>query len=160
MTFRYLTDESRLDEMMAVEISSFSSPWSREDVKSTLTSPWLRVVGAFEGEDLAGWGCAGVNPPEARLMTIAILPGFRRKGYGRALLKALLQAAADTGCGYMELECRAGNLPAQQMYKTHGFIKVGISKGYYTDTGEDAYIYCLPSLPEGKPENDPYITKI
>jgi ribosomal protein S18 acetylase RimI-like enzyme len=46
------------------------------------------------------------------------------------------------------------------MYKPHGFIKDGISKGYYTDTGEDAYIYCLPSLPEGKPENDPYITKI
>ena len=159
MTFRYLTDESRLDEMLAVEISSFSSPWSCEDVKSTLTSPWLRVVGAFDGEDLAGWGCAGVNPPEARLMTIAILPNFRRKGYGRALLKALLQAAADAGCGYMELECRKSNLPAQQMYKTSGFIKVGVSKGYYTDTGEDAYIYCLPALPKGHPENDPYITE-
>ena len=159
MTFRYLTDESRLDEMLAVEISSFSSPWSREDVKSTLTSPWLRVVGAFDGEDLAGWGCAGVNPPEARLMTIAILPNFRRKGCGRALLKALLQAAADAGCGYMELECRKSNLPAQQMYRTSGFIKVGVSKGYYTDTGEDAYIYCLPELPEGHPENDPYITE-
>ena len=159
MTSRYLTDESRLDEMLAVEISSFSSPWSREDVKSTLTSPWLRVVGAFDGEDLAGWGCAGVNPPEARLMTIAILPNFRRKGYGRALLKALLQAVADAGCGYMELECRKSNLPAQQMYRTSGFIKVGVSKGYYTDTGEDAYIYCLPELPEGHPENDPYITE-
>ncbi|MCR4578659.1 MAG: ribosomal protein S18-alanine N-acetyltransferase [Clostridiales bacterium] len=159
MTLRCLTDDSLLDGMMAVEQSSFASPWSREDVKSTLTSPWLRVIGAFEGEELVGWGCVGVNPPEARLMTVAILPGSRRKGHGRQLLRALLQAAADAGCGYMELECRRSNLPAQRMYTTNGFIKVGVSKGYYTDTGEDAFIYCLPALPEGHPENDPYITE-
>ena len=160
MTVIYLRDDSRLDDMLAVERSCFASPWSREDIKNALSAPWLRCMGVFEDEQLIGWGCAGVTPPEARLMTIAVLPGYRRIGYGKTLLKALLQAAADTGCGYMELECRAGNLPAQQMYKTHGFIKVGISKGYYTDTGEDAYIYCLPALPEGKPENDPYITMI
>ena len=159
MTTRYLLDGASLDEMMAVEQRSFPSPWSREDVRSTLTSPWLRVIGAFEGEKLIGWGCAGVNPPEARLMTIAILPEFRRKGYGKTLLGALLRAAADAGCGYMELECRRNNLPARQMYETHGFIKVGVSKGYYTDTGEDAFVYCLPALPEGVPENDPYITE-
>lgn len=157
MTVCCLTDEARLDEMLEVEQSSFASPWSRDDIQSALSAPWLRCMGIFEGDTLAGWGCAGVNPPEARLLTIAIKPDFRRKGRGSMLLRALMQAAADAGCGYMELECRRSNLPAQQLYKTHGFIKVGVSKGYYADTGEDAFVFCAPSLPEGHPENDPFI---
>jgi ribosomal-protein-alanine N-acetyltransferase len=40
----------------------------------------------------------------------------------------------------MTLEVRLSNRGAQEMYKRFGFTPVGVRKGYYADTGEDALI--------------------
>ncbi len=40
----------------------------------------------------------------------------------------------------MTLEVRLSNRGAQEMYKKFGFTAVGVRKGYYADTGEDALI--------------------
>ncbi len=41
------------------------------------------------------------------------------------------------------LEVREHNAPAQALYKKLGFQQVGIRKGYYHDTGEDALLLTL-----------------
>ena len=40
----------------------------------------------------------------------------------------------------MTLEVRLSNRGAQEMYKWFGFNAVGVRKGYYGDTGEDALV--------------------
>ena len=40
----------------------------------------------------------------------------------------------------MTLEVRLGNRGAQDLYKRFGFTAVGVRKGYYADTGEDALV--------------------
>jgi ribosomal-protein-alanine N-acetyltransferase len=40
----------------------------------------------------------------------------------------------------MTLEVRKANAGAQAMYRKFGFETVGVRKGYYVETGEDAYI--------------------
>jgi len=45
------------------------------------------------------------------------------------------------GASLIFLEVRAGNEPAQRLYRSMGFVFRGIRKGYYTDTGEDAVIF-------------------
>lgn len=157
----YILNEALLPRMMQIEKSSFSMPWSEEDVREGFRrGARLRFGGIWDADGLLqGWGCVWIGMEEAHLMTLAIHPDARRKGFGRALLDFLITASADTGCRYMELECRANNTAAQYLYKNRGFIRVGKKPGYYTDTGEDAYIYVLPALPEGRPENDPYLIR-
>ena len=157
---KYPLGEGDLNGMLEIERLSFPSPWSEEDVRTALFSGGrLRCLGLTEEERLIGWGCFAASFSEAHLMTVAIHPDSRGRGHGRRLMQALLQAAADSGAKYMELECRKRNLAAQAMYTSLGFIRVGVKRGYYTDTGDDALIYVLLNLPEGDSERDPYLIR-
>ena len=157
---KYILDDGLLADMMEIERASFPSPWDEEDVKNGLKSNGrLRFIGIFEDGALAGWSCMGVCLDEAHLMTLAVSPRMRRKGLGRRLLAFTMQAASDAGARYMELECRRSNTVAQALYSAAGFLKVGVRKGYYADTGDDALIYVIIALPEGDSENDPYLIR-
>ena len=46
---------------------------------------------------------------------------------------------------------------AQALYHKLGFLRVGCRKGYYEDTGEDAFVYALIALPPGRPDDDPFL---
>ena len=55
--------------------------------------------------------------------------------------------AANLGVQYLTLEVRKSNLAAQSMYKSLGFIELGVRKRYYEDNGEDAYLMVCQNLP-------------
>ncbi len=156
----YITETEALDRMMEIEEKSFSFPWTRQDVMIGLRqSGRLRFIGLWQDGTLQGWGCFAPAIWEAHLMTIAVHPDARRQGLGTALLQAIEQAASDAGAQYMVLECRAGNINAQRFYEKNGYRRAGLKKGYYIDTGEDAYIYLREPLPEGDPERDPWLIR-
>ena len=157
---KYPLEAGDQDRMLEIERLSFSSPWSEEDIRHALLSrDGMRCLGLCEEETLIGWGCFRLGFGEAHLTTVAIHPVYRRKGFGRKLTSALLQAASDAGATYMELECRRGNHAAQELYKSLHFLRAGIRYGYYTDTGEDALIYVNINLPEGDSERDPFLIR-
>ena len=74
------------------------------------------------------------------MLTIATLPHFRRQGVGRALLKALLDAAAERECEAVLLEVRASNDGAIALYKEAGFKAIAKRRAYYTHPREDAVV--------------------
>ena len=61
--------------------------------------------------------------------------------------RALMQAAANEGCLWMDLEVRRSNLRAQGLYRKVGFIDVGYRKRYYEDNQEDALLMVCERLP-------------
>ena len=140
---REITDLSCLDRMDEIERASFISPWAKEDIKNDLLkrNGVSRYMGVYEGEILVGWGCVFLLGEEAHLGTVSVLPEYRRKGYGRELTIALMELSKEEGTQYMQLECRRSNTAAQQMYLSLGFFRFSIRKGYYSDTGEDAFLY-------------------
>ena len=54
------------------------------------------------------------------LEDLFILPEYRRKGYGKALLKRLAQIAAERGCGRFEWWCLDWNRPSIDFYLSLG----------------------------------------
>jgi RimJ/RimL family protein N-acetyltransferase len=57
-------------------------------------------------------------------LTIVVHPGHVERGIGRALLGALLEwAGRDVRVGRVELNVRAGNLRAQNLYRSMGFVE-------------------------------------
>ena len=60
--------------------------------------------------------------------------------FGRRLMRCMMRTARLFGATMMTLEVRETNLGAQALYASLGFVQEGRRKGYYTDTGEDAFI--------------------
>ncbi|MGB4571749.1 MAG: GNAT family N-acetyltransferase [Rectinemataceae bacterium] len=61
---------------------------------------------------------------EAEIGPIAVLPGFQRKGLGRALLRAAMREAAMAGFESCVLSVNAENEKATALYISEGFIPV------------------------------------
>ncbi|MBN6190580.1 ribosomal protein S18-alanine N-acetyltransferase [Microbacterium sp. SSW1-47] len=135
-----------LDAIMAIEERSFpTDAWSRETMASELSSPHGRyLVDEVDGE-IVGYG--GVRAlqggADADIQTIALLAEHRGRGRGRALLHALLRAAAARGAREMFLEVRADNPPAEGLYRAEGFEEIGRRPRYYQPDDVDAIVMRL-----------------
>jgi ribosomal-protein-alanine N-acetyltransferase len=80
---------------------------------------------------------------EGEIVNVAVLPEYRNTGIGSALLDYAEHFCEDAGVLILHLEVREGNLPAIHLYEKHGFREVGLRKGYYADSNEDAHLYSL-----------------
>ncbi|MCX8007524.1 MAG: ribosomal protein S18-alanine N-acetyltransferase, partial [Coriobacteriia bacterium] len=135
--------------VLDIERASFAAPWSEAQFLDELgreDRAWL----VAEGDDGSGVGFAGVMMvgDEAHVMDVAVAPGRRRHGVGRALLWALARIAADRGAVRMTLEVAAENRAALGLYLSCGFDVVGRRTRYYPETGEDALVlWSRPVLP-------------
>lgn len=76
------------------------------------------------------------NSATARLYSLAVTPEARGRGYARALLAAFEERAKTRGCRLLNLEARASNETAIELYRSAGFETAGNLPGYYDD-GED-----------------------
>lgn len=54
------------------------------------------------------------------LEDLFVLPEYRRKGYGKALLKKLAQITVECGCGRLEWSCLDWNHPSIDFYLSLG----------------------------------------
>ena len=81
---------------------------------------------------------------------MAVKKSRRGEGIGEALMRALMQYAANMGVQYMTLEVRKTNLIAQALYRKLRFIQLGVRKRYYEDNGEDALLYVCQEMPEAE----------
>lgn len=76
---------------------------------------------------------------KGHIVSVAILPEYRRKGLGNAILIKALDGMRDYNVKEGYLEVRISNKPAIDLYTKLGFSISKTSKHYYKD-GEDAYI--------------------
>ena len=89
---------------------------------------------------LIGLGCLWAVLEEAHIIMLAVRPEFQGRGFGQALLWALLKSACDRQLERATLEVGASNFAAVSLYKKFGFKEAGRRKGYYEETGEDALV--------------------
>lgn len=104
----------------------------------------LRVLGA--SHRLVGLAGYWLIVDEAHIITIAVEPRWQGQGLGEYLLYTLIQHSQRRGAEAVTLEVRPSNQKARAMYQKYGFARVGRRKGYYRDTGEDAFILTTPHL--------------
>lgn len=85
-----------------------------------------------------GFGLFG-GAKRGHLISIAVLPDFRRKGVASALMREVMKGLVGYGCGDVFLEVRASNIDAVGLYRKLGFGVKRRVRYYYAD-GEDAYV--------------------
>jgi len=132
-----------LDEVLEVEKSCFKSPWTRHMFEDELfnSNAYYYVI-EVDGE-IAGYAGFWKIIDEAHITNIAIHSSYRRRGYGRALVSALLDRAKELDIIAVTLEVRVSNSAAISLYESFGFVSSGVRRGYYSDNNEDALIMWL-----------------
>lgn len=144
-----------LDDVMAIEVISYPTPWSRRAFESELTeNDYAHYYVARQEGEIIGYVGMWVILNESHITNIAVHPDHRRQGVGRKLLETMFEEAKEKGANKMTLEVRISNLPAQDLYKKLGFVARGIRKGYYTDLNEDAIVMWKDDLGPAKPLKD------
>ena len=76
---------------------------------------------------------------KGHVVSIAVLPEYRRKGIGKALITRAIEGMKLYNAKQCFLEVRITNTPAINLYKKLGFQVTKTIHGYYAD-GEDAYV--------------------
>ncbi|HLK44919.1 MAG TPA: ribosomal protein S18-alanine N-acetyltransferase [Acidimicrobiales bacterium] len=132
-----LADLSAIERL---EQRAYPTPWSRSMFASELAKPTSICLGAFEGDELAGYVITSRYVDAWHVMNVAVDPDLRRRGVATALLERLFELTrGDERRGYT-LEVRVSNEGAIHLYEHLGFDARGLRRGYYTDNREDALI--------------------
>ncbi len=83
----------------------------------------VRFAGAFQSDAAVGGGSHSPRDDVSELMGIAVLPGWRRRGVGATLTKALTDDALGGGATTVFLS--AGSPEVARVYERVGFRRVG-----------------------------------
>lgn len=143
--FRPMTIDD-LDEVMVIERSVFSFPWSASFFRQELQVACARSILAEIDGKIVGYVLFWVLPGAIDIHNIAVHLDYRRRGIARALLGLVADEARRQSLSRVMLEVRRSNLAAQKLYQTMGFLATGIRKGYYSDN-EDAVAMTLEINP-------------
>lgn len=136
-----------LDEVMAIERSSYSYPWSARFFRQEFEVAWARSLLAEKDGTIVGYVLFWLLPDVVDIHNLAVRREYRRRGIGRLLLQQVIVEALRRAPARVTLEVRKSNLTAQKLYESAGFVSTGVRKGYYSDDGEDALAMTLDLAP-------------
>jgi ribosomal-protein-alanine N-acetyltransferase len=115
--------------------AAFARMWSADEFAALLAERSVFALGvrrlSIFGGRLAGFVLVRIAADEAEILTIAVSPQDRRRGYGRLLMDETLRrlyAARVTTC-FLEVE--KANAPAVGLYRKLGFVVAGERSHYY-----------------------------
>lgn len=138
---------SDMPAVISVELSGHAYPWT-EGIFRDCFKPGYEHWGLWSADELVGFAILCWQFDELHLLNLCVSRTFHRSGMGRRLLRfAIANARSATARGVL-LEVRSSNIAAINLYRTEGFLEVGIRKDYYpTGHGrEDALVMTLPLI--------------
>ncbi|KAB3532424.1 ribosomal-protein-alanine N-acetyltransferase [Alkaliphilus pronyensis] len=139
-------------DVMIIEKSSFSVPWSRASFEKELKSnTCARYYVAELDKKIVAYMGLWIIIDEAHITNIAVDPQFRGLSIGKAIVKEVIKETKESGILRITLEVRKSNIVAQNLYKSLGFLPCGVRPGYYSDNGEDALIMWKELIKKKKP---------
>ena len=129
-----------MPEIMAIERSCFSVPWSEAGMLSELEGKYgLITVCTIDGI-VAGFSVFHRFGNEGELFNIAVSEEFRRRGIAKRLMERLFEDAKKFDVERIFLEVRKSNVAARELYRSCGFFVCGERKNYYDAPREDAVL--------------------
>jgi ribosomal-protein-alanine N-acetyltransferase len=127
-----------IKDIMEIERSSFSTPWSELSFLNEMTNSQSITKVAVSGNNVIGYICTKYILDEGHILNLAVRQDFRRQGVATILINHVLNELKEKGCRFLYLEVRASNQNAIKFYERFGFRIVGSRKNYYTLPTENA----------------------
>jgi [ribosomal protein S18]-alanine N-acetyltransferase len=115
----------------ALHGASFQRGWGEDEVHRLLVDSAVVGHRAMTGTAMVGFILSRMAADEAEILSIAIAPARRGRGFARPLLDLHLRRLAGLGAKTVFLEVDGQNAPARALYRRAGFHEVGRRQGYY-----------------------------
>ena len=119
------------------------SPWSTSQFKEEFAGiPTTRYMSVAEsGNKVVGYCGVFLPAPgvEADILTVAVLPDFRRQGIAREFMRQIEQWSKERGASAMMLEVEQSNSAAIELYTSLGYMKISVRMDYYGPS-QDAFV--------------------
>ncbi|OQW60090.1 MAG: hypothetical protein A4S17_10920 [Proteobacteria bacterium HN_bin10] len=114
---------------------AFEKPWTEVEIAKLMENPtvfaFIHGDGAEAQGFVMGWAAGG----DAEVLTVAVAPEARRKGFGAALVTAVGVAAHARGAATIHLEVAEDNFAARALYAKLGYAESGRRRAYYAGVG-------------------------
>ncbi|ARP85859.1 tRNA (adenosine(37)-N6)-threonylcarbamoyltransferase complex dimerization subunit type 1 TsaB [Bordetella genomosp. 9] len=142
-----------LDEMARIEASVQAFPWTRRNFADALAAGYDTCVLRRAGQVLGF--CILMHAPDvSHLLVIAVDKRAHRQGLGSRLIAWCVERTRQRGIAGLLLEVRPSNVGAIAFYERHGFLHVGVRRGYYPagrGKREDAMVMqkAIPGVGDG-----------
>ncbi len=136
-------EQSHIPDMVTLEVTCFSTPWSENLITQELRQPYAYYWGAVVDGCLVGYAGLNVILEEGHITNVAVDPEARRKGIGAALMSTLVAFAKEHTLAFLTLEVREGNNAAIRLYEQFGFLRCGVRPDYYELPKEAALLMTL-----------------
>ena len=141
--------EGDLDAVMEIELRAYPYPWTRGIFQDCLRAGYPGRV-LETGGNIVGYGMLSLAADEAHVLNVCVDPLCQSRGYGRRLLRELVQIARERGALRVFLEVRPSNTSAIALYDSEGFNEIGRRPRYYPAANgrEDALVMAMELVDE------------
>lgn len=131
-----------LPTVVAIERDSFvAGVWGEAEFLAAMQQNGVIGMVAECGEEVVGYMIYELRAHKTRLLNFAVAPAFRRRGVGSQMVRKITSKLSGWRRSRVTLAVREGNLAGQMFFRSCGFVATKVKRGYYTDSGEDAYIF-------------------
>ena len=122
--------ESDFQQVVELERATFPTPWPLSSFRDCVDCGYRCRV--LEQEGLVQvYAIMAIEGDTAHILNLCVRPDCRQRGEGRRMLSHLIELALAAQVQAVFLEVRASNHPAIHLYRSSGFVEIGIRKGYY-----------------------------
>jgi [ribosomal protein S18]-alanine N-acetyltransferase len=137
-----VTSPDEIDAILAIELVSFTNPWTREMYQAELDNRGVSYCYAAKDDEgtIVGFCSFWRVVDELHINNLAVTPSRRRSGVATALLRRVLSEGVALGATRATLEVRRSNEAARLLYERFGFAVANVRRAYYTKPVEDALV--------------------
>ncbi|MGD2247324.1 MAG: ribosomal protein S18-alanine N-acetyltransferase [Candidatus Methanofastidiosia archaeon] len=125
--------------VITIETQSFDNPYPVEILTFLYEKYRDTFLVADQGGTILGYIAGIPSWREGHIISLAVLPTWRRKGLARKLVEELCAIMKEQQKKRVKLEVRVSNTAAIKLYESLHFEKQKIVKNYY-ENNEDAVL--------------------
>ena len=129
-----------MPEVLQTEQESFEYAWTEEDFLRCLRQRNCIGMVAEQGERVVGFMIYELHKAKLHILNFAVHPQYRRYGVGGQMVAKLIGKLSSHRRTKITLAVRETNLTAQLFFRDQIFRAVKVLRGYYEDSGEDAFL--------------------
>jgi ribosomal-protein-alanine N-acetyltransferase len=129
-----------MPEVLQTEQESFEYAWTEEDFLKCLRQRNCIGMVAEHNEKVVGFMIYELHKVKLHVLNFAVHPDYRRQGVGRQMVAKLVGKLSSHRRTRITLAVRETNLAAQLFFKALEFRALRVLRGYYEDSGEDAFL--------------------
>jgi len=130
-----------IDQVYAIESESFFTPYNLSFFKDFPDSENCFLFVAEKPDNfIGGYIAFKIQKNKVQLVSIAVGSNSRRMGIAQQLITTMMRMCSEMNINRIYLHVSVMNFPAQNLYKSFGFVPNKWIKNYYSDQSEDAII--------------------